>query len=121
MLLRVLRYSAHRGRLWIASAAKVATTEEIKEVEDQYLARLGEDVVLPQHYPPGCLLGYVDVQDVLPQEVYRTQYPDGESESPYVFVCENPREMVFKFPIKGEHKIFMLDSKVHQAARKALK
>jgi len=82
-----------------------------------------EDVPLefPQHYPPGCLLGCVDVVDVLPQEEYRVRYPEGESDSPFVFICENPREMIFKFPIKGQHKIFSLDGKVHQAARKALK
>ena len=62
----------------------------------------------------------MDVVDVLPQEEYRIQYPEGESDSPYVLVCARPREMVFKFPIKGQHKIFTLDSKIHQAAKKAL-
>ena len=33
------------------------------------------------------------------------QYPGGESESPYVFIMENPCELVVKFPIKGQHKI----------------
>lgn len=29
-------YSAHRGRLWIAAAAKVASTEEITALEQHY-------------------------------------------------------------------------------------
>ena len=33
------------------------------------------------------------------------QYPHGDSSSPYVFVCENPQEIVVRFPIKGKHKI----------------
>ena len=36
------------------------------------------------------------------------QYPDGESSSPYVFICENPQELIIKFPIKGKHKICKL-------------
>uniref|UniRef100_A0A2P2I2W1 Activating signal cointegrator 1-like n=1 Tax=Hirondellea gigas TaxID=1518452 RepID=A0A2P2I2W1_9CRUS len=115
-------YSAHRGRLWIASAAKQPDKEEISTVEEFYrLRENGDNLVLPQHYPAGCLLGCVDVIDVLPQEEYRVQYPDGESESPYVFVCNNSQEMIFKFPMKGEHKIYQLDPKIHQAAKKALK
>ena len=67
------------------------------------------------------LLGHVDVDDVVAQEQYRQTFPSGESGSPFVFVCSRPREMLFKFPMKGEHKIFNLDSKFHQAAKKALK
>ena len=55
--------------------------------------------------PTSCLLGCVDVVDVLPQEEYRDMYPDGESNSPYVFVCTNPQELLVKFPMQGQHKI----------------
>lgn len=34
-----------------------------------------------------------------------TQYPDGESESPYVFICQNPQQLFVKFPLSGKHKI----------------
>lgn len=56
--------------------------------------------------------------DCLPQEDYREQCPDGESESPFVFVVENPQELTVKFPIKGKHKIWKLESGVLAAARK---
>lgn len=115
-------YSSHRGRLWIAAAAKTPTPEEISQLEDMYRVLLKDkNLPFPQHYPSGCLLGCVDVVDVLPQEEYRAKFPEGESDSPYVFVCENPQEMILKFPMKGEHKIYKLDSKIHQAAKKALR
>ena len=55
--------------------------------------------------PTSCLLGCVDVVDVLPQEEYRELYPQGESNSPYVFICTNPQELLVKFPMQGQHKI----------------
>lgn len=36
---------------------------------------------------------------------YLFQFPNGESSSPYVFICSNPRQLIVKFPIKGKHKI----------------
>lgn len=114
-------YSSHRGRLWIASAAKIPTPEEIQTLEQHYRAYLhGQELKFPKDYSTGCLLGCVDVEDVLPQEEYRKKYPEGDSDSPYVFICTNPQEMLFKFPIKGQHKIYKLDSKIHQAAKKQL-
>ena len=65
----------------------------------------GEQLTFPAQYPSGCLLGYVSVQDCLPQEEYRRIYDDGESESPFVFVCSEPKNVPIKFPVKGEHKI----------------
>ncbi|OXB81944.1 UNVERIFIED_CONTAM: hypothetical protein H355_004027 [Colinus virginianus] len=49
-------------------------------------------------------------------------YPDlsQESGSPFVFICTNPQEMIVKFPIKGKPKIWKLDSKIHQGAKKGL-
>ncbi|XP_055610120.1 activating signal cointegrator 1 [Uranotaenia lowii] len=114
-------YSSHRGRLWIAAAAKPVNIEAIKQMETFYrLVYPDEEFEFPSQYPSGCLLGCVAVQDCLPQEEYRKQYPDGESESPYVFVCTDPQELPIRFPVKGEHKIYQLDSKIHQAAVKSL-
>lgn len=132
-------YSSHRGRMWIASTVKVPTPEEIKELEDFYRGFYGKDLVFPKSYPSGCLLGCVEVVDVLPQDQYRVEYPNGESGSPYVFVCRNPLELFVKFPMKGQHKLCKcslvsifglfiqnisfsdkLDAGVHQTAKKSL-
>ncbi|XP_002731363.1 activating signal cointegrator 1-like [Saccoglossus kowalevskii] len=115
-------YSAHRGRLWIAAAANRPTPQEIAEVENAHkIIYPNEHFDFPSQYPVSCLLGSVDVTDCLSQEQYREKIPDGESGSPYIFICENPLELIVKFPIKGKHKIWKLDPHIHQAAKKGLR
>ena len=115
-------YSQHRGRLWIHAGSKVPTQEEIQELEQFYRVHLQcDNIQFPGHYPTSCLLGSVDVTDVLAQEEYQEQYPEGESGSPYVFICTNPQELMIKFPMSGKHKLFKLDNKLHAAAKKTVK
>ncbi|XP_076645075.1 activating signal cointegrator 1 isoform X2 [Halictus rubicundus] len=113
-------YSSHRGRLWIAATAKQPTKEDISSIEHLYRSLKNEKIRFPESYPTGCLLGCVTVTNVLPQEEYRKIYPNGESESPYVFICENFHSLPMKFPISGKHKIYKLDTKIHQAAVRML-
>ncbi|KAM4035637.1 activating signal cointegrator 1-like [Anomaloglossus baeobatrachus] len=115
-------YSAHRGRLWIAAAAKNPSPQEISELETSYRVLLHKDVKFPKDYPTSCLLGCVEVVDCLPNEQFKEQYSSlsQESASPFVFICTNPQELLIKFPIKGQHKIWKLDSKIHQGAKKGL-
>ncbi|NXW55965.1 TRIP4 protein, partial [Eurystomus gularis] len=115
-------YTSHRGRLWIAATARRPSLQEIAELETTYRMLLRKDVEFPSDYPSGCLLGCVDVTDCLSQEQFKEQCPElsPESESPFVFLCANPQEMVVKFPIKGRQKIWKLDAKIHQGAKKGL-
>ncbi|XP_050540555.1 activating signal cointegrator 1 isoform X2 [Daktulosphaira vitifoliae] len=112
-------YTSHRGRLWIASTAKVPTPEEIDRVELFY-KNLRGDVEFPKQYPTSCLMGCINITDCLSQEEYMEQYPEGENESPFVFICKDPIMMINNFPIKGSHKIYKLDEKIHIAAQKCL-
>jgi len=115
-------YSSHRGKLWIHAASKVPTEQEVEQLQTFYELHSGVKAYqFPPYYPTSCLVGCVDVIDVLPQEEYREAYPDGESASPYVFVCHNPQELLIKFPMSGKHKLFQLDSKILQAAQKTIK
>uniref|UniRef100_A0A3Q1I3F0 Activating signal cointegrator 1 n=1 Tax=Acanthochromis polyacanthus TaxID=80966 RepID=A0A3Q1I3F0_9TELE len=100
-------YTSHRGRLWIAAAAKKPTDQEVAEVEAMYRHIYRKEPRFPKDYPTGCLLGCVNVTDCLPQEQFRQQFPDTceESASPFVFICTNPQELLVKFPMKGKHKI----------------
>lgn len=101
-------YTAHRGRLWIAATARTADADEVQRVETFYrqlYGKEGGDMQFPSEYPTGCLLGSVLVQECLPQEEYRQRLPQGESDSPYVFVCSAPEELPIRFPVRGEHKI----------------
>jgi hypothetical protein len=38
-----------------------------------------------------------------------------------VFICKNPQELLIKFPMSGQHKLFKLDPKLHKAAQKSHK
>ncbi|XP_045396873.1 activating signal cointegrator 1 isoform X2 [Lemur catta] len=115
-------YTPHRGRLWIAATAKKPSPQEVSELQATYRLLRGKDVEFPNDYPSGCLLGCVDLTDCLSQKQFKEQFPDisQESDSPFVFICKNPQEMVVKFPIKGNPKIWKLDSKIHQGAKKGL-
>ncbi|XP_014472174.1 PREDICTED: activating signal cointegrator 1 isoform X2 [Dinoponera quadriceps] len=108
-------YSSHRGRLWIASTVKVPSTEEIDNVQFGY-----KNLKFPETYPTGFLLGCVTVTNVLSQEEYKKLYLESESDSPYVFICENAYMLPIPFPIKGKHKIYKLDKQLHRAASKHL-
>jgi activating signal cointegrator 1 len=102
-------YTAHRGRLWIASTAKTAEQEEINQLEGFYKQIYNdENIEFPLNYPQAVLLGCVIVTNCLPQEEYRKIYPEGESDSPFVMICEDPQELSIRFPIKGDHKICKL-------------
>ncbi|XP_077375096.1 activating signal cointegrator 1 isoform X1 [Festucalex cinctus] len=115
-------YTSHRGRLWIAAAAKKPTPQETGEVEAMYRAIYKKEPRFPSNYPTGCLLGCVNITDCLSQEQFREQYPSTceESASPFVFICTNPQELLVKFPMKGKHKIWKLESHYHQGAKKGL-
>ncbi|XP_029284646.1 activating signal cointegrator 1 [Cottoperca gobio] len=115
-------YTSHRGRLWIAAAAKKPTPQEIAEVEAMYRNVYKKAPRFPKDYPTGCLLGCVHVTDCLSQEQFGEQFPDTceESASQFVFICTNPQELLVKFPMKGKHKIWKLESHYHQGAKKGL-
>ncbi|XP_061925148.1 activating signal cointegrator 1 isoform X2 [Entelurus aequoreus] len=66
-------YTSHRGRLWIAAAAKKPTPQEIAEVEAMYRCIYNKEPRFPSDYPTGCLLGCVNVTDCLPQEQFKEQ------------------------------------------------
>ncbi|XP_064194007.1 activating signal cointegrator 1 isoform X1 [Anguilla rostrata] len=115
-------YTTHRGRLWIAAAAKRPTPQEISHVEYQYRQQYRTELQFPRQYPTGCLLGCVSMTDCLSQEQYKEQFHETceDSSSPFMFICSQPQELLIKFPMKGKHKIWKLDSQLHQGARKGL-
>lgn len=115
-------YTSHRGILWIAAAAKRPTPEEVTQVENMFLQIYKRDPKFPKDYPTSCLLGCVNMTDCLSQEQYKEQFPQTceESGSPFVFVCTNPQELLVKFPMKGKHKIFKLESQYHRGAKMGL-
>ncbi|XP_064608774.1 activating signal cointegrator 1-like isoform X2 [Liolophura sinensis] len=115
-------YTPHRGRLWIAATGKTPEKDDIEDVEQFYRQYYNDPKLkFPTQYPVSCLLGCVNVLDCLGQEEYRQKFPEGESASAYVFICDHPQELVIKFPIKGKHKIYKLENHIHQGAKKGLR
>ncbi|KAH8851387.1 Activating signal cointegrator 1 [Schistosoma japonicum] len=113
-------YTPYRGCLWIASTARKADPNEIIEVENEYLMAGIPKSDLPTSYPTSCLLGRVNVINVITHEEYRDKQPNGPLRSPYVFICADPHETLIKFPIRGKHKIYKLQKHMHIAAKKNL-
>jgi hypothetical protein len=116
-------YTSHRGRLWIAATAKKPTDQEIDAVEDIYKGIYPNEVLkFPREYPTGCLLGCLDMVDCWSHEEYKENCHDQtESESPFVFICENPQQLLIKVPVKGQHKIWKLDTQTHKVVKMAQK
>lgn len=99
-------YTPVRGRLWIASTAKPVLKEDIEMMEKFYKQYYDDpNLAFPTQYPSGVVLGYVTLDDCLPQEEYQKTHIGGESDSPFVFICKHPQALPILFPIKGQHKI----------------
>ncbi|RNA01135.1 Activating signal cointegrator 1 [Brachionus plicatilis] len=112
-------YTPLRGRLWIHAASKQPSETDIKEMETFYKCYYSNhQLEFPSSYPTSCLLGYIDLVDCLSTEAYREEFPNGESESEFVFICKNPNELLAKIPMSGNHKIFKLDKSIHSIAKK---
>lgn len=117
----------YRGPLWIQAGSRVPTQEEIKAVEAQYLD-LYKDAPdmppLPDRYPLSSLLGVVDLEDVVPNEVYRKVIPEDvreDSESKFLFVIRNPRKLLYPIKLSGQKMIFRIDDEtLLNAAKKSL-
>lgn len=112
--------TTYRGRLWIHAAASQPIN--VEEVEAHYSKFMSPDQVFPKHYPTKVLLGYVYVTDCLDREAYETAFKPEErqEESPYSFICVEPKALLFPLPMNGNHKLFSLEHRVHVAARKQL-
>lgn len=116
--------TAHRGRLWIAAAAKKAAPEEMRTVIDQHVAQGPAGKPLPKIFPTSCVLGCVDIVDCLTLEQYQANVPDPlqrQSESAFVFVCANHKTLKTPVPISGDHKIFSLEPEVLERCQSQLR
>ncbi|XP_063921558.1 activating signal cointegrator 1-like [Zophobas morio] len=112
----------HRGRLWIAAAAKVPDDDEISALEIFYRQYYNDQSLkFPRDYPTSSLLGCVFVEDCLDQDTYRKRFPNGESNSPYVLICSNPIILPIFYPIIGKHKIYPLDKELHSCAKLSIR
>ncbi|KAG5485736.1 hypothetical protein LSCM1_07147 [Leishmania martiniquensis] len=112
--------TTYRGRVWIHAAASQPVN--VEEVEAHYSKFAAPGQAFPRHYPTKVLLGYVYITECLDREAYETAFKPEErqEDSPYSFICVEPKALFFPLPMNGKHKLFVLEHRVHVAARKQL-
>jgi hypothetical protein len=131
--------SDFRGRLWIHAASKSLEEDERLEIEENIL-QANPDAKIPTSYPQSCLLGCIDVIDMISheellqrREAYERLLAEGiapaphveyyiheENESDYAFVCLRPKQLTMPLAMSGEHKIYQLPKNIHDAAKAQL-
>lgn len=112
-------YSSFRGRLWIHSNSKKLDQKRVQEVEEMY--RYNGVTNFPASYPLSALVGCVTVTQCVPFEEYEQQFPDGDTEANYIFVCEDAKLIRDPVPIaSGGHRIWKLNHSIHLMARKQI-
>ncbi len=116
----------YRGPLWIHAGSRQPDPSEIRKVENQYRKLYeGQNMPpFPTSYPTGCVIGLVDLQDVISQQMYTEYIPKeftGESTEDWLFVIRNPRRLMVNIKCVGNKNIFNLDPAVITAAAKTLK
>jgi len=117
----------YRGPLWIQAGSRVPSQEEIELVEAQY-RELYKNVKnrppFPDRYPTGCLLGMIDLEDIIRVEDYFRYIPENvreETGCKYLFVCRNPRKLLYPIKYPGERQIFKIeDANLLDSARRSL-
>ena len=116
----------YRGPLWVHAGSRQPDPSEVRKVENQY-RKLYEGQKMPPFptsYPTGCVIGLVDLQDVISQQMYTEFVPKeftGESTEDWLFVIRNPRRLMVNIKCMGNKNIFSLDPAVITAAAKTLK
>eukprot|EP00796_Vickermania_ingenoplastis_P011409 gene11410-7914_t len=110
----------YRGRLWIHAASQQPV--EVAEVEAHYRQFVPPGTPFPEHYPTKALLGSVYLVDCLDREAYEDRFAPEErqEDSPFSFLCVEPAALPFPLPMVGNHKLFLLEHRIHTAAKKQL-
>jgi hypothetical protein len=114
----------YRGPLWIHAGSRQPSEQEIRQVKEHYkMLYSQEDGIempdFPTEYPTGCLIGAIDLQDVITQDVYKKYVPQKytkESTSENLFVSRNPRRLKVSIRMPGKSGIFNLEEQVVQTA-----
>ena len=108
----------YRGILWIHAASKKVEDDVVRTVEDEYrelYKTCKKEVKFPKRYPTSCLLGCVDLVDIISDTDYKKMVPlefREKSFSPYHFVVKNPHKLDTPIKMPGDFKLFTLDKEV---------
>eukprot|EP00966_Prymnesium_polylepis_P258980 5981796-Prymnesium_polylepis.1 len=125
--------SRHRGALWIHAASREPEAGEIEGYEDFYrriyaLDATGQPAdaqpLLPSVYPTSCLVGIVNVVDVVPADQFATwdalpagARAEGDANgSDFFFLCEGQRRLPLPLKMPGQHKLWHLQDQATASA-----
>jgi hypothetical protein len=118
--------SEYRGILWIHATSKKPERELVDQIENE-CRELYKDCKkmpsFPKRYHTSCLLGCVDVVDVIKKETYVKMIPRAfreKTESNFLFVCKNPRKLEIPIKMPGQQKLYELDKETLERTRDKL-
>ena len=118
-----------QGRLWIASTVQACDPSEAEEMRQDYDDRVSrgeqEELPWPEHFPSSMLLGCIEVTDCIDQDEYRErcqkrELVDEGNGSSYLFVVEEPTQLLVPLRVSGQHKIWKMPAKTAAMARAGL-
>jgi hypothetical protein len=110
--------SDYRGILWIHATSKKPDKDLIDSVEgecEELYKNCKNKPNFPKRYPTSCLLGCVDLVDVLKRDVYnKLIHPlfREKTESKFLFVVKNPKKLEIPLKMPGQPNIFKLEENI---------
>lgn len=110
--------SDYRGILWIHATSKKPEQDLIDAVEgecEELYENCKNRPNFPKRYPTSCLLGCVDLVDILKRDTYnKLIHPPFKerTECKYLFVCKNPKKLEIPFKMPGQPNIFKLEDQI---------
>jgi hypothetical protein len=119
--------SEFRGVLWIHATSKKPDQILIDSIESEckeLYFKNGRSVPnFPQKYPTSCLLGCVDVVDVVKREAYAKLVPhelQEKTDSIFLFVCKNPKKLEIPIKMPGQPNIYKLEDSILERTKDKL-
>lgn len=81
-----------------------------EEYEERVSRGEQEALPWPEHFPSSMLLGCIDVTDCIDQDEYQARCQRGDlvneaNGSSYLFVANNPIQLLVPLRVSGQHKV----------------
>jgi len=118
----------YRGPLYIHATVKKPSQEEIDYLEERYrefYKAVGDDLPpFPERYLTGCLLGRIDLIDVISLAEYEDTIPkklQEETVASHIFVARNPMYLDIPLKMSGQQGIYRLPKETLFGVRDKLK
>lgn len=119
----------YRGPLWIQATSKKPSQEEIGYLEERYTEfyrpLIGDDMPdFPERYLTGCIVGRVDLIDVISLGEYQDTIPkqlQEQTESSFQFIVRNPCSLDIPLRLSGQPGLYKMPKELLYGAKDKLK